>query len=171
MKNPFILLCQALSICRSRSKVPTAIRPLSSLKKAAVIFDADAPDAQKCATAVKEYFASRYLSCDIYALSAAKPAPQLKDCIVIGRRNCNIYHRPKRSKKHPAVDYNTGLLVDLTLDSLFTQRYIMRCSKAGFKIGRSADNSPYFDIVISNSETYSQSEVFSQMASLLNTIK
>lgn len=171
MKNPLILLFQALSILRSRSKTATAIRPLSSLKKVAVIMDADAPDAQKCASAVKDYFSSRYLPSDIYALSFSKEKVELKDCIVIGRKNRNFYSRPKRSKKHPAVDYNTDLLVDLSLDNNFSQKYILRCSKAKFKMGRSQECSKYFNIVISNSEAYSQSEVFAQMASLLNTIK
>lgn len=173
MRNPFVTLARALSLARHRSKKAHGICPLSKCSKACVLIDGTDSASQACADAVNAFFGKRKLACQVFVINPSKEAPkeQVKGAQMILRKNIKWYGRAKRSKKYPYPDGTEDLLINLLPQDNFTAYYASVCSGAKFKVGiYQCGRKPLFDLLISNTDNFSQAQIFAQIEAVLNSI-
>lgn len=131
---------------RFGSKVPTALMPLQDISQVTVLLDADAPDAADALEKVKEYFALKGIQLIVVPVFAKK-------CIRVHRQ--------------------TQVLLSLVPGCAWRLEYVVRRSRACFKIGREQLPTEPFDLVVSDPEgtTYPQTEVFVRMMELVERFR
>lgn len=189
MKNPFIIIARTFSECRRRSKVPHKITALSKCTKAVVFLDATEDGAQSCINDINKFFLAKKIDCHIFALDTGKIGGSttqnsaqggvisLNGCTVLNRKNIKWYGRVKRSKKHPVIALGEDIFINLFQKDNYTAYHSALCSKAKFKVGlykksvgAGKHRADLFDLLILNSEGYSQKEIFSQIAAVLSSV-
>jgi len=128
------------------SKVPTSLMHLRDISMVTVLLDADAPDAAETEATVKEYFASRGIQ-----------------LILV----------PVMARKRIKVHKDTQVLLSLVPGANWQLEFVVRRSRAVFKIGRTQLEGEPFDMVVSDPEGthFSQVEVFGRMMELLEGLK
>jgi len=128
------------------SKVPTSLMHMCDISMVTVLLDADAPDAAETETAVKNYFAAKGIQ-----------------LILV----------PVMAKKRIKVHKDTQVLLSLVPGDNWQLEYVVRRSRAVFKIGRTQLEGEPFDLVVSDPEgtNYPQTEVFGRMMELLEGLK
>ncbi len=170
--NIFVNIARTLSIAFDRSKEPHCVCPISKCPKITVFMDARESSARDCAAAVTEFFSKYKVSLKLFALDAEKgsaPKP-IEGAQMLLYKDLKWFGRPKRSKKHPVVDGNEDLFINLCAQDNFTAHYCAVCSKAHFKIGICSGHSQLYDILVSNTENYTQKQIFLQISSIIRTI-
>ena len=160
--NPFVELARKISLARHRSKVPHAICPLSKCKEAVVLVDGTKPQVQECVDAANAFFSARHINCRIFVINTLKE--------FAGSPVAGAYGRSKRSKKHPCVNAGEDLLINLAGPENFTAYYASVCSKAKFKVGVYDTKAQLFDVLVSNTESYSQKQVFLQISNIISSV-
>ena len=128
------------------SKVPTSLMALSDISQVTVLIDADAPDAMEAMDKVKTYFAIKGIQ-----------------LIVV----------PVFAKKRIKVHRNTQVFLSLVPGCDWRLEYVVKRSRASFKIGRTQLPGEPFDLVVSDpaSTSYPQTEVFARMMELVEGLK
>ena len=124
------------------SKVPTSLMRLEDISQVTVLLDAGAPDAAEAMDKVRNYFALKGIQ-----------------LIVV----------PVFPKKCIRAYRNTQVLLSLVPDAGWRLEYVVRRSRARFKIGRVQLPGEPFDLVVSDpaGTSYPQTEVFSRMMELV----
>ena len=128
------------------SKVPTSLMRLGDISQVTVLLDVGAPDAAEAEEKVKEYFALKGIQ-----------------LIVV----------PVFPKKCIRAYRNTQVLLSLVPDAGWRLEYVVRRSRACFKIGREQLPTEPFDLVVSDpaGTIYPQTEVFARMMELVEGFK
>ena len=128
------------------SKVPTSLMRLEDISQVTVLLDAGAPDAAEAMDKVRNYFALKGIQ-----------------LIVV----------PVFPKKCIRAYRNTQVLLSLVPDAGWRLEYVVRRSRARFKIGRVQFPGEPFDLVVSDPDgtSYPQTEVFSRMMELVEGLK
>ena len=124
------------------SKVPTSLMRLKDISQVTVLLDAGAPDAAEALDKVKEYFALKGIQLIIVPVLPKK---------------CIRAHR------------QTQVLLSLVPGCDWRLEYVVRRSRACFKIGRVQLPGEPFDLVVSDpaGTHYPQTEVFARMTELM----
>lgn len=168
--NPLVSIARFLALRIHRSKVPTGFTPLSKVRVATVLLDAEWKGAQSLVDSVAKYFSGKGIRAEIFALSPAKKPVALKGAYMLGRRNVNWFGRPRRNKKTPRVDLGEQLFISLLPSDNFTAQFCASSSKALFKIGCASSSKGIYDIFV-DSDIHDPSAIFVQMTGLLDTVK
>lgn len=171
MKNPFVETARFFSIRRYRSKAHTGFISLQKVNCAVVLIDADEQDAQNCADFVNAFFARCNIKVNVFAFTAAKPPVSIKGATMLARKDLKWFGRPKISSKHPSVDVGEDLLVNLVGSGLWGADWVASSSSAKMKVGRVQPRKDIYDLLILNSEGFTQSEVFKQVGGILIKVK
>lgn len=129
-----------------RSKTPTSLMRMSDISQVTVLLDAGADDVDEAEEKVKAFFAGKGIQ-----LVVVKVRP--KKCIKVHR--------------------DTQVLLSLVPYSGWRLEYAVRRSRAVFKIGRRQLPDEPFDLVVSDPDgkSFSQIEVFARMMELLESLK
>ena len=171
MKNPLVSAVRALAVRRNASKSKTAFVPLAKLHSVCVIVDADHPDSQNCADFVTAFFSKCGIALSLYAITLAKEPVSIKGATMITSRDISIFGLPRKGRKHPQVNLSTDLFINLTAGTVFAADYCAIWSAARIKVGRVNPRRGTYDLLILNSEIYTQSEVFKEMSSIMLRIR
>ena len=129
-----------------RSKNPTSLMRLADISQVTVLLDADAEDATAAEEKVKKYFAKKGIQLIIF---------------------------PVRQKKLIRAYRNTQVLLSLVSGDSWHLEYVIRRSRASFKIGRTQLPGDVLDLVVSDPEGthFPQTEVFCRMMDLVESFK
>ena len=129
-----------------RSKTPTSLMRMSDISQVTVLLDAGADDVDEAEEKVKAFFAGKGIQ-----LVLVKVRP--KKCIKVHR--------------------DTQVLLSLVPDAGWRIEYAVHRSRARFKIGRKQLPDEPFDLVVSDPDgkSFSQIEVFARMMELLESLK
>ncbi len=129
-----------------RSKNPTSLMRLADISQVTVLLDADAEDAAAAEEKVKKYFA---------------------------RKGIQLVVFPVRQKKLIRAYRNTQVLLSLVAGDNWHLEYVIRRSRAVFKIGRTQLHDNPLDLVVSDPEGthFPQTEVFDRMMDLVESFK
>lgn len=127
------------------SKVPTSLMALSDISQVTVLLDDGAPDAVDAMDMVKTYFAAKGIQ-----------------LIVV----------PVLAKKRIKVHRNTQVLLSLVPGDDWRLEYVVKRSRACFKIGRTQLPGEPFDLVVSDPDgtSFPQTEVFARMMELVEAL-
>lgn len=168
--NPLVSIARFLALGIHKSKVPTGFTPLSKVRVATVMLDAEGKDAQSLVDSVNKYFSGKGIRAEIFALSREKKPAALKGAYMLGRRNVNWFGKPRKNKRTPRVDLGEQLFINLLPSDNFTSQFCAAASQAVFKIGCASSSKGIYDIFV-DSEGHAPSDIFAQMAGLLDTVK
>ena len=129
-----------------RSKNPTSLMRLADISQVTVLLDAAAADASGAMDKVQGYFARKGIQLVIF---------------------------PVRQKKFIRAYRNTQVLLSLVPGSSWHLEYVVKRSRALFKIGRTQLPGEPFDLVVSDpaGTSYPQCEVFARMMELVESFK
>ena len=119
---------------------------LKDISQVTVLIDADAPDRAEAECLVKEYFAARGIQLIIY---------------------------PVFSKKIIIIHRDTQVLLSLVPRNSWKVEYVIRRSRAAFKIGRFQLDGQVLDLVVSDpaGKVFAQTEVFRRMMEIEEGLK
>jgi hypothetical protein len=129
-----------------RSKNPTSLMRLADISQVTVLLDADAEDATAAEEKVKKYFAKKGIQLIIF---------------------------PVRQKKLIRAYRNTQVLLSLVAGDSWHLEYVIRRSRAVFKIGRTQLPGDVLDLVVSDPEGthFPQTEVFGRIMEIVEGLK
>ena len=149
------LIARQIALKKNRSKVKTALLPLSCIKKAFVLLDSTGQDYVHAKKNVKEFFEGHGIEVDILAP---------------GKKDLDLLHRIKKKYR---IIRDEDLFLSLYPINRFEAEYEAKCSGAKFKIGRYPFREPVFDLIVHNRENEypEQWEVFESIKDLLEKIK
>lgn len=171
MKNPFVEAARFVSIRRFRSKTHTGFISLQKMKGVAVLIDADEQDAQNCADFVNAFFEKCNIKVSVFAFTASRLPVAVKGATTLTKKDLKWFGRPKISSKHPSVNVHEDLLINLVGSGLWAADWTAFASGAKMKVGRIQPGKDIYDLLILNSEGFSQSEVFKQVGGILIKVK
>lgn len=128
------------------SKQPTSLMRMKDISQVSVLLDSDSEDVLGADDIIKEYFAGKGIQLVFY---------------------------PVRSKKLIRAHKDTQVLLSLVPRNSWHLEYVVRRSRARFKIGRFQLPGNVFDLVVSDpeGESYPQAEVFGRMMELVENLK
>lgn len=149
------LIARYIALRKNRSKVKTAILPLSRIKKAFVLLDSSEPDYGRALKSVKEFFGGHGIEVGILAP---------------GKKDFDLLHRIKKKYR---TNRDEDLFLSLYPINRFEAEYEAKCSGAKFKVGRYPFREPVFDLIVHNRENEypEQWEAFESIKDLLEKIK
>lgn len=170
--NFFVKIARNIALARHRSKSAHNICPLSLCKSSLVLLDGTKPELQSCVDSIEKFFGERRIQCRVFSINLQKdvsPAP-IDGAKTLTLKNVNWFGRVKRSKKSPKVSDDEDLLINLLPKDNFTAYCISVCSPAKFKIGIYDTNDHLNDLLISNTEGFSQKQIFDQISNIIKSI-
>ena len=172
LKNHF----RRRSLARIGNTVPTALLPLSRIRRALVLIDVEDPSFDACKTAVAAFFRNNGIKGTFLFLDLRKiDSNELLITSItntILRRDLNWYGRPSREKTALLEQQETDLLICLPCRSDYSIEYMVKTVPARFKVGRRQLPGSPFDLVVKDPDGAPGSEdrSFVQMAHILKKI-
>lgn len=169
-----------------RSSIPTGFVPLSGMKKATVILDAEDPTWEECRKEAEDFFRSRGIATDFIYTDFRKFSNGIKPVTeasrTLFRRDIRCFGLPRMKKVRPMLDGQTDLLLSFSTCSDFIMEFVTKSIKARFRIGRCHFPGEPFDMMVvpvaqaekdqeEPVEQAPQTEVFRTVADFLPKIK
>ena len=137
---------------RNLSTVPTGIYPLGSLRSAAIVLGQSGP----CIEQARKFLSENKLEGGVFVIDSS--------CAN------KLLGRLKKSVKEEIG--NPDLLIVLSRDNSPYLNYMVRTSGAKFKIGlKPSVCDDAYDLVVDNSNDYSDEEIFKKIVEVLKNIK
>lgn len=174
MKNPLILLVRIVSECFRHSRVPHEITPFSKCEKVTVFVDGKTSGVQECVDSVNDFFSKYKKSCTVFVINDLKDKniTPIKGATMLLNKDIRCSGIPKHSKKHPCVDGDEDLCINLLGENNYTAYYCMLCSKAKFKVGiyQKDKKDGLVDLSVTHTEGFSQKDIFLQISSIISSI-
>ena len=174
MKNPLILLIRIISENFRHSRVPHRITPFSKCEKVAVFVDGRASGVQECVDSINGFFSKCKKTHTIYVINDLKDKSivPIKGATMLLRKDIRCSGIPKHSKRHPRVEGNEDLCINLLGEDNYTAYYCMLCSKAKFKVGiyQKGKRNALVDLLVTHTEGFSQQDIFLQIGSIISSV-
>lgn len=163
---------------KNASDIPTGLLPMSDIKSANFVIDVSETGFDLLKEDILAWGRSNDIKTNIYFFDFRKLGQDelLLTSIhtTIIRRELNWIGVPPKDKIAALTDEKSDLFVSLISNGDFPIDYISRCTKARFKIGRTAYNGHPFDLTVSgNSAEDLRSdarEIFEAMTELISKI-
>ncbi len=170
--NLFVQIARKIALARHRSKSVHNICPLSQCRISLVLLDGSKSGLQECSDSVEKFFRERNIQCRIFVINTQKDAAPvtISGAKTLTIKNVNWFGRVRRSKKSPKVIGDEDILINLLPLDNFTAYYISVCSPAKFKIGIYDTSDHINDLSISNTDGFSQGQIFNQISNIIKSI-
>ena len=177
IKETFQNFFRKQSLKRHSSNVQTEILPISKIKSYAAIIDVEDTSYDSCKTAIINFFRHYEINGIIFFqdFREISSGERLITSIqtTITKKDLNWYGRPSDYKLKVLAERDPDILICLIADPSYPMEYLIRTSKARFKIGRKQLGGNVFDVVLQDPEGkhISQLESFNAVKNLLLKIK
>lgn len=165
------------SLRKHSSTVPTEILPLGKIHSYVAIIDVEEQSFDTCKTAIMNFFRANDIKGCVFFQDFRKIGSE--DRLItsiqttITKKDLDWIGRPSRYKMNVLEEQAPDLFISLVKNPDFAIEYMVRTSKARFKIGRTQIDGDIFDLVISDptGKEVSQKDCFSVIKSYLTKIQ
>lgn len=162
-----------MALKKFKSKRVTGLTPLSRVRSAVVLIDAEASDSDDCKGAVAAYFRKKNISVSFLFTDFRKVESSDKLITSVAgtvlKKDLNWYERPSGEKISFINSIGADIFISLSGKNDFPSVFISNCIPAAFKVGR--NDLPVYDLVMEGCEEKSQREVFGLICNILEKIQ
>ncbi len=161
------------------STVPTGFLPLKDIRKATIILDVEDPNYAVVQSDIASWADVHNIQATIFFLDFRKLGNnellRTNKEATIFKKDLNWFGAPNLVKVSPIINEEYDLFISLTDKPDFFNKFLSKCGKAQFKIGRIHMDESTYDIVISSTPDsatgYSSREVFKHIKKLISSIE
>lgn len=170
--DPILNIIRNSATRKWASKVPTSLRPMSSVKSVAILMDVESWGFQESKEEIVAWFRSQGLRPDMHFFDFRRleKGELLLTSITntILKKDLNWYGMPDPSH---IVDINADLFISLVDNADFPVRFFSHCCRSSFKVGRQGWDGHPFDLLVSAKPGASTMDVFNEMKKYLLKLK
>lgn len=134
------------------SRVQTGFVPLSDIRTATFIIDAEDHSREKCLDEINSFCSAHKIKARLFHSDFRKfnrnVQPVTDAATTFTRKDIGIFGMPKMKRMRPVIAEDTDLFVSLSPDCRFTMEFLTKAMKARFKIGRCIFPGEPFDLII-----------------------
>ncbi len=139
---------------RHSSDVITGFLPLKEIHRAVAILDVEDPNYGRVQNDILSWGTAHNIDIDIFFLDLRKLGKNelllTSEQATIFKKELNWYGLPNMVKVSPIMNNKYDLFISLTDKNDFLNKFLSKCCKAKFKIGRIHMDESIYDIVISS---------------------
>lgn len=165
------------AIRRNASKVQTGMIPLSAVRYAVVVGNAEEDRWGECSKAVEKFFSKHGIKVEIYHIDTRRyrhgTAPETGMEYTMCRKNLNWFGKPVHDIRSRLLSGKPDLYICLSDREEFTERFLAAAVPAGFKIGCSRFPEDSYNIIVTSAADSGKDvcDRFVQITSLLESVK
>lgn len=156
---------RAFLLRRKRCKGETGIIPLSKVRKVVTIMDVDDPQYDVCRDAIQAWYRRNNLHGEIFFLDFRKLIEEerlttsIANTIIL--KDLDFLGRPKADKMKALDSLKADLVIVLpTLEDSYPLDYLVACSHAGCRAGRTGSGGGIYDVELTPDKEMTQLEFF-----------
>ena len=170
-------LLRKSSLKKYASATPTGILPLEKIRSAVVLLDVEDTSFDTCKNDIMVFFRERGIMVDIYFVDFRKltEGERLITSITgtVLKKDLNWFGRPSKEKIAQLIEPEPDMLISLFQKSDFPIEFMVKVSRARFKIGREQLPGDPFDLVIKDpaGKQYSEAELFREIVKFFSKIR
>ena len=165
------------SLKNDASTVPTGFLPLSKIKSYVAIIDVEDITYDSCKTMIMNYFRKSEIGGSVFFQDFRKIGSE--DRLItsiqttITKKDVNWYGKPSKYKLNVMQEQDPDVFICLIKEPDYPVEYLVRTSRARFKIGRKQLPGNPFDLVVNDPEgkTISQLDSFKIISSYISRIR
>ena len=159
-------------IRKTAGKSTSGLLPLSAIRSATVIMDAEDTGCEACKSKVEAFCKSNGIKLTVWFFDFAGKGEDERQTTSL-KKDLNWWGRPSMETIKTFAAESPDMMISLIDSNHFPVECIAKCSGARFKIGRKQLKDRTFDLVIedSPSKCFSQEEAFSEITRYLETIR
>ena len=164
-------------IRKTAGKSTSGLLPLSAIRSATVIMDAEDTGCEACKSKVEAFCKSNGIKLTVWFFDFAGKGEDERQTTSLDRtllkKDLNWWGRPSMETIKTFAAESPDMMISLIDSNHFPVECIAKCSGARFKIGRKRLKDRTFDLVIedSPSKCFSQEEAFVEITRYLETIR
>lgn len=151
------------------------VHNFETAKSTVILFDTTEPDTFPAIKSFRKFLESKGLQCSIFGYVQQKETPQellfLKNYSFINKRDLNWYQKPSGEVVDLFFSLKPDILFDFTKETALELQFLVKLSKAQFKIGCYTEEENDYDLMInltSQDDAAYLSEQFKHYVSMLN---
>lgn len=161
---------------RNRSKERTGIVSIGKVRKIVTVIDVDDPQYDVCRDAIQSWYRKNNLNGEIFFIDFRKLIDQerLTTSITntILRKDLDVFGRPKADKIRALDSLKADMVIVLpTLEDSYPIDYLVSCSHAGCRVGRTGCGGGIYDIELTPDREMNQLEFFRAVIGWLEKIQ
>jgi hypothetical protein len=170
-------LLRRWSFRKSASQEPTGLLSLQAVRSAVAFISVEEQDFEACKNDILAFCREHGIKGSVFFFDFRKieKGERLITSIAttVLRKDLNWYGRPSEEKTRIMLEGEPDLFISLLPVNTYPLEYMVRCSKARFKVGRRQLAGDVFDLVVLDpaDKTLSQRESFREIVKLLETVK
>lgn len=165
------------AIRRNASPVQTGMIPLSAVRHAVVVGNAEEDRWDECRETVDKFFRRHGIKYEIYHIDTRKyrrgTAPETETEYTLCRNNLNWFGKPVKEIRSSLLSGRPDLYICLSDRGGFTERFLAAAIPAGFKIGCNRFPEDSYNIIVTSAGDSGKDacDRFAQIAALLESVK
>jgi len=155
----------------------TTVHNFETAKSAVILFDATTPNAFPAIKEFREYMEEKGVTCTVYGYVPEKEVPQemlfWKNFFFVTKSDLNWYMKPSGETVESFFSQDPDILIDFSLGLPLELQFLVRPSKARFKIGCYTEQKNDYDLMINLTEQEDMAylgEQIKRYVSMLNPI-
>lgn len=162
---------------KTAGKSTSGLLPLSAIRSATVIMDAEDTGCEACKSKVEAFCKANGIKLTVWFFDFAGKGEDERQTTSLDRtllkKDLNWWGRPSMETIKTFAEESPDMMISLIDSNHFPVECIAKCSAAKFKIGRKQLKGRTFDLVIgdSPSQSFSQEEAFVEITRYLETIR
>ena len=170
-------LFQRYSLKKSASKEPTGLLSLKAVRSAVAFIDVEDSSWESCKNALMAFFREHGIKGDIFFFDIRRieKGERLITSIntTVLKKDLNWYERPSPEKTRIMLEGEPDLFISLLPRANYPLEYMVRCSRARFKVGREQLPGNVFDLVVKDpaDRRLNQAEAFAEISNFLTRIQ
>lgn len=165
------------AIRRNASKVQTGMIPLSAVRHAVVVGNAEEDRWGECRKTVDSFFRRHGIKNDIYHIDTRRykrgTSPETGQEYTLCRKNLNWFGKPVKEIRARLLSGKPDLYICLSDREEFTERFLAAAVPARFKIGCNRFPEDSYNIIVTSAGDSGKDacDRFAQIAALLESVK